>query len=160
MSKINHFIEICGCIASGKTALSKNFGYYGYTLVYENFHKNPFLKKFYQNSILVAFETELTFLLQHYNSIKLSLKKSNCACDFSLVQDLAYADLNLTGSNHKLFCDIEHELRYEIGFPAMLIHLICPANILFKRIHDRNRAVEQNITLDYLLALNEAIEAE
>lgn len=150
-------IEICGGIASGKTTLCKSISALGGFAVHEDFQKNPFLESFYKNPKPFSFETEITFLLQHYHSIKISSKQFPLVCDFSLVQDGAYADLNLAGDRHRIFSDIEHNLRAEIGFPDLLIHIKCPANVLLARIHSRNRAVEKNISIEYLDALDQAI---
>lgn len=151
------FIEICGGIASGKTTLCKVISALGGSAVYEDFQKNPFMESFYRDPKRFSFETEITFLLQHYHSIKISSKPYPIVCDFSLVQDGAYADLNLANNKHRIFSDIEQDLRAEIGFPDLLIHLNCPANVLLARIQNRNRAAEKNISIEYLDALNQAI---
>lgn len=153
-------IEICGGIASGKTTLCTALNNIGAHPVKENFHANPFLEDFYGNPPFFAFETELSFLLQHYSSIK-KAKTAKChekiCFDFSLEQDCAYADLNLTGKKLALFYALETELRAEIGYPDKLIYLTCPPEVLLQRIKKRNREVEQSITLDYLASLNAAL---
>lgn len=151
-------IEICGGIASGKTTLCRSISALGGSAVYENFQKNPFLDLFYKDQKSFSFETEITFLLQHYSSIKIASKACPIICDFSLVQDLAYADVNLVGTRHQIFCSIEEELRAEIGFPDLLIYLTCPNNVLLERISARNRDAEKSITTEYLNALNSALE--
>lgn len=152
-------IEICGGIASGKTTLCKALALHGLLPVHENFQDNPFWRAFYKDPIGCSFETELTFLLQHYHSIKQAPQGNSSVCDFSLLQDMAYADINLAGERHRIFCDVEKELRVEIGFPTLLISLSCPPDVLLSRIHSRNRDAEKTITLEYLRDLNEAIEA-
>lgn len=151
-------IEICGGIASGKTTLCQTLGGHSIETVREKFHDNPFFEDYYNNPSKFAFETELTFLLQHYHDIKIASILARSVSDFSLVQDLAYADLNLSGKRHNIFCEIEKELRDEIGFPDLLIHLICPADVLLRRIQARNRDAEKNITVEYLDALNSSLE--
>ncbi len=151
-------IEICGGIASGKTTLCKSISALGGSAAYENFQKNPFLDFFYKDQKRFSFETEVTFLLQHYHSIKIASKACPIICDFSLVQDLAYADANLIGARHKIFCSIEKELRAEIGLPDLLIYLTCPSSVLLERIRSRNRDAEKGITIGYLNALNSALE--
>lgn len=151
------FIEICGGIASGKTSLSKTLALQGLLPVYENFQDNPFWRAFYENPTGCSFETELTFLLQHYHSIKQAPRGKTVICDFSLLQDMAYADVNLAGERHRIFCELEKELRAEIGLPNLLISLSCPPEILLLRINARNREAEKTIDLKYLLDLNRAI---
>lgn len=154
-------IEICGGIASGKTTLCIALNSNGIHSVKENFNANPFFEDFYSDPQFFAFETEITFLLQHYSSIKKvkATKRYKKTCfDFSLEQDCAYADLNLLGNKLDLFYKMETELRAEIGYPSKLIYLTCPPEILLQRIKKRNRETEQEITVDYLASLNAALE--
>lgn len=150
-------IEICGNIASGKTTLCQRFTSKGFFPVLEKFQDNPFLKNFYKNPQAFSFETELTFLLQHYHSIKILSKKNLISCDYSLFLDMAYADVNLAGNRHKIFTEIVEELLIEIGLPLQIIHLTCPEEVLLQRIAARNRGVEKSISIDYLKALSKAI---
>src|SRR3954447_11075813 len=92
-------VEICGGIASGKTTLANLLGSSERMVVREDFSSNPFWRAFYDDPNNTAFETEITFLLQHYHQIKVAtnLEKS-FACDFSLLLDYAYAHVTLNGS--------------------------------------------------------------
>ncbi len=151
-------IEICGNIASGKTTLCGQLARKGFFPVLENFQENPFLQKFYDNPSLFSFETEISFLLLHYNAIKVNQGNCFSVYDFSLFQDIAYADVNLEGNRHRIFSELINELHNEISFPSKVIHLICPENKLIKRIKARERDVEKAITIDYLKEINKAIQ--
>jgi len=150
-------LEICGNIAAGKTTLCKNLTSKGFTPIFENFQKNPFVEKFYEDPGEFSFETEITFLLQHYHAIKLQLSRHLVVCDFSLFQDIAYADVNLEGNRHKLFLELAVELQNEIQSPSKLIHICCPEDVLIKRIKKRNREIENEISIEYLIEINRAI---
>lgn len=152
-------VEICGNIASGKTTLCQNLQKKKLATTFEEFKRNPFYEAFYLNPIAYAFETELTFLLQHYHSIKIHPTNDLLACDFSLLQDLAYADVNLTGNRHYIFLELLKEIQQELGHPQTIIHLTCPENILLERIIARSRQPETSITIDYLKALADALSA-
>lgn len=152
------YIEICGGIATGKSTLCKKITEKGIYGVFENFHENPFWRDFYKNPHMNVFETEMVFQLQHYNLIKRALAHKNFVCDFSLIQDLSYADINLVQRRHRLFCDVADELRREIGFPDVLIHVYCPEAEQLERIRKRQREPEGTIKIDYLSSLNRAIE--
>lgn len=158
IQKFKNYLEICGGIATGKTTLCQRLSERGIHAVFENFQTNPFWKDFYNDPRMYAFETELSFHLQHYSSIKSNLKYKNFACDFSLVQDMAYADINLTHRRHELFCDVAKELRDEIGFPSVLIHVFCHERLQLERIQTRNREPENKISVEYLRLLNLALE--
>lgn len=150
-------IEIAGAIASGKSTITRALEENGWSAVFEIFQNNPFLDDFYSAPNNFAFETELCFLLQHYNIIKKTLSAENICYDFSLVQDLAYADINLSGVRHSLFYNVYNEVRSEIGYPDILIHLSCDENILLQRIRNRGRLSEKDISNKYLTSLNSAI---
>ena len=151
-------VEICGNIASGKTTLCQKFQGRKFLPIFEEFQKNPFYEDFYQNPLAYSFETELTFLLQHYHSIKKKHSVNHLACDYSLIQDMAYADVNLAGNRHKIFFELVDEIEKEIGDPTQIIHLICSEEILIKRIRARNREVEASISIEYLQSLAKAIQ--
>lgn len=155
----NKRIEICGNIASGKTTFVDKFHKIEYLKIFEEFKKNPFYEDFYQDPQTYSFETEITFLLQHYHSIKRQLNKSFLICDYAILQDLAYADVNLTGNRHHIFLEIVREIQQELGSPQVIIHLTCPEEILLERIKARSREAEISITVDYLKALAEALSA-
>lgn len=151
-------IEICGSIAAGKTTLCQTLARQGFSSYFEQFQANPFWRDFYDDPIHFAFETELAFLLQHYHTIKKNISSSKSAFDFSLLQDLAYADINLPEKLKAIFKMVLDELLKEIGLPHLLIQLTCPPQIALQRIHQRKRDVESSITIEYLEALNSALD--
>ena len=150
-------IEISGNIASGKTTLCQSLSTKGYFPLFEDFQSNPFFDDFYKDPATYSFETEVTFLLQHYNLIKKQKAESAIACDYSLLLDMAYADVNLTGNRLTIFFEIVAELQQEIGLPSQIVHLICPEEILLQRIIKRSREAESTISLDYLTSISKAI---
>jgi deoxyadenosine/deoxycytidine kinase len=151
-------IEICGNIATGKTTLAIQFNGESYSQIFENFQNNPFYKAFYQNPQAFSFETEVTFLLQHYHAIKIHPQNKLLICDYSLLQDMAYADVNLTGNRHRIFFEVVEEIQYELGPVQNIIYLKCPEKILLERIIARSREAETSIPIDYLRALSEALD--
>lgn len=150
-------IEICGNIASGKTTLVTTLSRVGFNPVNEDFKQNPFLEKFYQNPQLYSFETEITFILQHYHQIKNS-QNIKTICDFSLTLDKSYADVTLKERKLAIFLDLASEIEFEIDNPAKIIYLHCPIDELLLRIQRRKRHFESNITAEYLTLISAAIE--
>jgi deoxyadenosine/deoxycytidine kinase len=152
-------IEICGGIASGKTTFSMLLEKFRINTILENFEVNPFWKTFYSNPTQYAFETEITFLLQHYHQIKLSSSHTNnWVCDFSLILDLAYADVTLQGSKKDSFLSVYNEVIKELPTPTLIIHLLCEPKTELERIRKRGRSVENTITIEFLDLLNLAIK--
>lgn len=151
-------IEICGGVASGKTTLCHLLSQAEIGVEFERFTENPFWSLFYQNPKRHAFETEVTFLLQHYSQIKSSTAASKTiAFDYSLLQDNAYARVNLNGRRLKAFQSVYRYVIYELPVPALIIHLRCPPQIELERIRKRARDEEKFIQIAYLDALNRSI---
>ena len=151
-------IQICGGIASGKTTLAALLSRLNLVFVNENFQSNPFWQAFYADPVGTAFETEITFLLQHYHQIKTAAKQAQAfACDFSLLLDLAYAHVTLNDAQRKVFRAVYRQIQSELPKPDLVIHLSCDPEIELERIKRRGREAEQSITVDYLAALNAAL---
>lgn len=151
-------IEICGGIASGKTTLAGLFELSRWDILFEDFERNPFWEAFYKNPGRFIFETEVSFLLQHYHQIKAEAPPSGVfVCDYSFVLDQAYADIGLDGSKHNTFTQVHQEIRDEIGTPDVVVCLECDAEEELRRIRNRGRSEEESIDLEFLSALNEAV---
>lgn len=153
-----HRIEVCGGIASGKTTLVQQFEKNGYFSIYEDFGNNPFLHNFYSDPTRYAFETELTFSLQHFHSLKISNTQNHIISDYSLEQDYAYAKNNLILSEILAFDTVFNEIIQQVGQASIVVYIKCPIEILLKRIEKRNRRVEKAITYDYLNGMINALE--
>jgi deoxyadenosine/deoxycytidine kinase len=153
------YIEICGGIASGKTSFATLLKDTGIDTIFENFEINPFWQAFYSDPTQYAFETELTFLLQHYHQIKIAnSKQENFVCDFSPILDLAYANVTLNNSQRKVFLSVYKQIKRELSNPSLLIYLRCDPSIELKRIHQRGRSTEKSISLEFLSKLDRSLE--
>jgi deoxyadenosine/deoxycytidine kinase len=151
-------IEICGGIASGKTTLANLLGSAEIQVVLEDFSSNPFWQAFYADPTNTAFETEITFLLQHYHQIKVGTEQEKCfVCDFSLALDEAYANVTLTGSPLDTFRRVYTEASSHLSAPNLLIFLKCHPEVELERIRARGRLAEKSITIDYLTSINDSL---
>jgi deoxyguanosine kinase len=151
-------IEICGGIGAGKTTLCQVINDNFLKGVFENFKINPFWQPFYANPDKYNFETEITFLLQHYHDIKVANETQNSfVCDFSFYQDLAYAVMGLKENRLKIFENVMNECIKEVNQPTLLIYLECDEFTLLNRIKNRARNEETTITTDFLHFLNSHI---
>lgn len=151
-------IEICGGIASGKTTFATLLSRIGFECIYESFSTNPFWNAFYSDPTIYAFETEITFTLQHYHQIKKqAFTGKKAVCDYSFLLDIAYAEIGLHGSQLAAFRAVYEEIKKELPPPALVIHLQCDPEIELARIRARGRDVEKSITVDFLKSLNEAL---
>jgi deoxyadenosine/deoxycytidine kinase len=154
-------IEVCGGIASAKTTVAVLLQRLGFTPIFENFEASPFLDAFYHDPARYTFETEVSFLLQHYHQIKKeSVPDIGSACDFSMILDLAYARMGLNGTKLHAFSAVYEEVERELGYPLLLVHLKCDAETQLGRIRSRSREIEASITIEFLEKLNNAVETE
>ncbi len=153
---MNRHIEILGCSASGKTTLCNTLSRLGFKAIYEPYLQNPFLLKYF-NGEQCAFELQICFLLQHYNSLKLTNLSDISVCDYSLVLDKIYASLLLTEQEKYVYDCIYNHIIDVSCRPYCLIKLICPDNIIVKRMKKRNRDYESKIDPTFLSKLNQAV---
>jgi Deoxynucleoside kinases len=156
-------IEICGAIASGKTSLAKSFTKLNYNVVFEDFSKISMLNDFYSDTASFAFETEVSFTLQHYFQIKkASITDELLVADFSSVDDYAFAAITLNDKELQIYKQIFSYTQEKIGKPKKLIRLSASSDELLVRIKSRGRDNEQTIEKEYLLrfekCLSEAID--
>ena len=110
--------------------------------IYEDHTVNPFWKAFYTDPATCAFETEISFLLQHYHFAKAAAEesKSMILLDHSFELDMAYAEIGLDGSRKEIFASIYREIRAEIGLPCALVFITCSADEGLRRVQDRGRS--------------------
>lgn len=156
-------IEICGGMASGKTTFANLFSDSA-NLIQEDFTAVPFWRAFFDSPGSYNFETELSFVLQHYHQIKCHVAAADSSpilfCDFSFVLDRAYAAVSLDGGKRQAFLAVLQEALSEIGPPRLVVHLQCSAETELRRIQARGRHAEASVTLRFLDSLNRAVEFE
>jgi deoxyadenosine/deoxycytidine kinase len=75
----------------------------------------------------------------------------------SLLQDGAYARVNLNGGRLAAFDAVYTYVTGELPPPVLIIHLQCPPEEELRRIQSRARSEEKPIELAYLDTLNKAI---
>ena len=154
-------IEICGGIASGKTTFAILMKRLGFNTLLEDFQINPFLKDFYSDAVKYTFETEISFILQHYHQIKKEqIDSKPNVCDFSFLLDLAYAEIGLQDSKLKAFRVVHDEIKSDLPPPALVVYLDCDAKTELQRVRTRGRAIEESVSLEFLKKLNKAVERQ
>lgn len=153
-------IEIAGCIACGKTTLLRMIEGHISKAVYEDHAANPFWSSFFVDPDAYTFETEISFLLQHYHFAKRA-KVDTCGVvmmDHSFELDIAYAAVGLNGPRRAIFDAIYREIMAEIGGPKALVFVRCQAKDALARIRARARSGEETISLGFLERLSCELE--
>lgn len=151
-------VEICGAIASGKTTLANAFSELGYCTEMEDFTKISMLDDFYLNPLFVSFETEISFTMQHYYQIKKALQiNKSVICDFSSVDDYAFALSILNEKEMEIYDQVFNYALKKIGKPQKLIKLYASTDELLSRIKSRGRQNEQGISRSSLVKFEESL---
>ena len=131
-------IEVCGGIASGKTTLASILPSSSFFPIFEDFKNNPFWEAFYSDPDKFSFETEITFLLQHYHQIIASEPQGEViVSDYSFILDRAYVDVTLQGSTRYSFLAVYDEVINRLPPPALVVYLDCTPKVELERIRDR-----------------------
>ena len=153
-------VEVAGCIASGKTTFVNALAGHQLKPVYEDHSVNPFWEAFYSDPSAHAFETEITFLLQHYHFAKVAGADPQGAIilDHSFELDMAYAEVGLSGARKEIFKSIYKEVQRDLGYPSALVFLSCGVEEAARRIRARARPLEMELPLEFLSELQRELE--
>ena len=155
-----YYIAIEGAIGVGKTSLANLMSKeLGARLVLEEFEENPFLPDFYKDPERYAFQAQLFFLLQRYRQQQelrqVDMFQNLLVTDYMFVKDRLFASLNLNEKEMQLYDTVANLLERNIIKPDLVIYLQADTDTLMKNIAVRGREMEQDITWDYIDALNQ-----
>ncbi len=155
------YIAIEGVIGAGKTTLAKMLAEkLNANLIIEEFEKNPFLEKFYDNRKRYAFQTQMFFLFNRYKQQQLLVQEdlfSNfLVADYSFDKDQIFAYLNLETEELKLYENIFPLLKRDLRKVDLVVYLQSSVDRLMYNIKKRSRPIERNITRNYISQLSEA----
>lgn len=155
------YIIIEGLIGIGKTTLVNMLGQkQAAKLVFEQFEENPFLEKFYENQDRYAFQTELSFLASRYkqqqNIQSRELFSSLTIADYMFQKNRIFAGLTLKGDELALYDSIYRIMHEQAPQPDLIVYLTAGMEQVMNNIRKRGRSYEQNISMEYLSALNQA----
>lgn len=155
------YIAVEGCIGVGKTTLAKNIGrLFNYDMLLEQPEENPFLARFYQDPKSTALPTQLFFLFQRANQLQ-ALRQDDIfepvrVADFLIEKDQLFAQITLDDDELNIYQQVYDKLTINAPRPDLVIYLQAPLDVLSDRIRQRGISIEQNISTDYLGALNDA----
>ena len=162
-SKAPLFVAIEGCIGVGKTTLTKALAarFRGLEML-ELVEENPFLAEFYKDPALLAFKTQIFFLLSRYKQqqtlSQTNLFEKSIVSDYFIAKDRIFAELTLKESEFQLYDQLYHALCQQIHSPSLIIYLRAPLDTILGRIEKRGRCFEKDIDPDYLKNLMTAYD--
>ena len=155
-----YYIALEGPIAVGKTSLAQLLSKeLGARLILEDFEDNPFLSDFYNDPERFGFQTQLFFLLQRYRQQQelrqVDMFQKLLVTDYMFVKDRLFASLNLNEKEMQLYDTVANLLERNVIKPDLVIYLQADTDLLMRNIAKRGRAMENNITWEYIDALNQ-----
>lgn len=158
---IPRFIAVEGSIGVGKTTLAKRLANtFNYDTLLEQAEENPFLEKFYQDRSSAALPTQLYFLFQRVRQLQElrqgDIFKTVRIADFLIDKDPLFAQVTLDEHELNLYQKVFDQLAVDAPTPDLVIYLQAPTDTLLERIQRRGKTMEQNISREYLAALNDA----
>ncbi len=122
--------------------------------ILEESENNPFLVRFYRDRRRWAFQTQLFFLLSRYRQqeemAQHDLFSNVTITDVFLPKDRIFASLNLTPDEFVLYDQIYGLLRSRLPKPDLVIYLHAETDALMRRVKQRAREYEQDMTWEYL----------
>jgi deoxyadenosine/deoxycytidine kinase len=161
VSRHARYIVIDGPIGVGKTSLATLLApELNARLIFERAEENPFLSDFYHDPARFRFQTQIFFLMsrfaqqeefsQHdlFNQVTIS--------DYLFAKDRIFAYLNLNDHELGLYEQIYKMIEPKVVRPDLVIYLQADTETILRRIKQRARPFEKDVSRDYIEAVNEA----
>jgi len=150
-----------GPIGVGKTSLTSLLAdELGARLILEQAEENPFLSNFYKNTVRYRFQTQMFFLLNRFSQqqemFQPDLFTRITISDYMFDKDRIFAYLTLDEHELPLYEQVYNILEPKIIKPDLVIFLQADTDTLLRRIKQRGRSFEKEISYDYIAAVNEA----
>jgi deoxyadenosine/deoxycytidine kinase len=158
-----YFVAVAGNIGVGKSTLTALIAQrLGWEPCYEAFEENPYLADFYQDMPRWSFHSQAFFLsrrLQQHHD----LLERDCSViqDRSVYEDAEVFAYNLFNQGHMTnrdwhtYWELYHTLCLLLTPPNLVLYLKASVPTLMRRIAQRGRDYEQNISPAYLEQLND-----
>jgi len=155
-----HHLAVDGPIGVGKTTLVEMLAarFDGVKILEDV--GNPFLGEFYEDRPGAAFQTEIYFLLtrfkQQQDVAQKGLFDRLLVSDYTFQKNRIFAYLNLSDEELVIFDKLYAQLEPQIPSPDLVLHLVADLDTCMGRIRKRQRAVEKNISTEYMAELLDA----
>jgi deoxyadenosine/deoxycytidine kinase len=156
----SRYVVVDGPIGVGKTSLATILAEkLGGRLILERAEDNPFLADFYRDPSRFRFQTQTFFLLSRFSQqqemLQPDLFDRIIVSDYIFEKDRIFACLNLDEHELALYDQIYRVLEPKIVPPDLVIFLQADTETLLRRIRQRSRSFERDVTLNTSL-VNEA----
>ena len=153
----NNIIGISGIIGAGKSTLAKNLGILlEYDILLEPVETNEYLEKFYGNISKYAFPMQIYLLSHRFKQHqKIVWSGKNVVQDRTIYEDVIFAKMlresdMMEELDFKTYVDLFSNMTNFLHRPDLIIYLDVEPEEALRRINERSRDCESNLTLDYL----------
>ena len=155
------YIVIDGPIGVGKTSLATLLAQeLNARLIFERAEENPFLTDFYQDPARFSFQTQIFFLMNRFSQqeefTQHDLFNQVTISDYLFAKDRIFAYLNLNEHELALYEQIYRMIEPKIVRPDLVIFLQADTETILRRIRQRARSFEQDVSYEYIEAVNDA----
>ena len=160
------YVAIAGNIGVGKTTLTRMLSEkLGWKAYYERVIDNPYLADFYGDMKRWSFHLQVFFLSNRFITQKeITEWPASCIQDRSIYEDAEifarnlYDQGSMEARDYSTYTDLYHAVTAILPPPNLVIYLRASVNTLLKRIQQRGRAYERQISVAYLEKLNALYE--
>jgi deoxyguanosine kinase len=156
-----HHVAIEGPIGVGKTTVVDRLAErLEARKLLEDWSTNPFLRPFYDGRPGAAFQTELFFLLSRYRQqqelLQRQLFTQATLVDYVFEKSRLFAYLNLDDSELLIYDKLFSLLSESVPRPDLIVYLQAPTEVLMRRVKQRGRPEESQLSEEYLAEVNRA----
>ena len=161
-----HFIGIAGNIGVGKSTLTSLLSErLGWEPFLEGVSDNPYLADFYDDMSRWSFHSQVFFLARRLRHHRQLLDRPNSVIqDRTVYEDAEIFARNLYGQgsmeerDYNTYTDLYHAVTAILPPPNLVIYLRASVDTLLKRIRQRGREYERQISVVYVEKLNTLYE--
>jgi deoxyadenosine/deoxycytidine kinase len=159
---MNKFVAIAGNIGVGKSTLASFMrDRLGWEPYYEAVVENPYLADFYSDMPRYAFHSQIFFLTRRLHSHRSLLNAAGTVVQDRCVYEDAEVfarNLHLQGAmgerDYRTYEELYHVLVEFLPPPDLIVYLRASVDTLLRRISQRGRDYEKDISPRYLTQLN------
>ena len=159
---MNRYIAVAGNIGAGKTSLVEFIcKRYQVKPFFEPNDTNPYLADFYQDMRAYAFQSQIYFLGHKFRLHReLERYPGTVIQDRTIYEDAEIFAKNLFRSrclskrDYATYRELYETIRRDLQPPQVMIFLRCSVRTMQKRIRERGRDMEQQISVSYLRRLD------